>query len=53
VVRPKKVVGLDETKDGRWRVKFESREEVVARYVVGADGAHSSVSLSSSFFLSI
>lgn len=40
----KRVVGLKETDNGRaYEVAFESGERVAARYVVGADGSHSTV----------
>lgn len=44
IARSEKAVGLRGGNDGDWEVSFESGKIVKARYVVGADGARSSVS---------
>ncbi|KAJ7050392.1 FAD/NAD-P-binding domain-containing protein [Mycena amicta] len=41
VRRPHKAVGVQAAQDGTTEVRFESGEVVRARYVIGADGAHS------------
>nr|GAT57115.1 predicted protein [Mycena chlorophos] len=43
VLRPFKAIGVESGQDGRCIVEFESGEVVRAKYVVGADGAHSMV----------
>jgi len=55
VQRPYKAIGIKADADelGSTEVLFESGEIIKAQYVIGADGARSSVSALSSSFLSI
>ena len=45
ILKPEKAIGLKSTQNGTLEVTFESGMIISARYVVGADGARSVVSI--------
>lgn len=47
VIRPEKALGLKSNDDGELVVTFESGKVITSRYVLGADGAKSTVSSTS------